>query len=263
MKYVGNITNTTDVVTKEFFQKDSRSRLATALNHSVETLQYLKQFYFKFNGDLVFTDKNTSIDLSQYIETNIPYYHTIKFTVNTQGVNGLQARVSNQIVYFNSWLTADNGTFPIKINISVKAFTKSFIDDPDPDADYNQNTYDLLEIGNIYINKTAGSPSVINKDDIYLAINGDAYYFTADDSNILASRQYVKDAVNAATIQSGSLSFDTVYPVGSTYLTFSSSFNPNTTWSGTTWVQLEEFVQLAQKNNADSISTLYMWQRTA
>lgn len=260
MKYVGNITNTTDVVTKNFFQTDSRKRLSTALYYSKTTLEYLKQFYFKFEGDLFFTNSSTRIDLNQYITTNIPSSHRIYYYVATQGLNGPQALAGNGNVRFASWLTADNGTFPIEIKIRVKTFSASQVDVVNEEYD---DDFDLIEIGSIYINKTAGSISTINRDDIYLAIDPNQYYFTADDSNTLASRQYVKDAVNAATIQSGSLNFDTIYPVGSTYFTLSSTFNPNTAWSGTTWIQLEEFIQLAPKNNTNAISTLYIWQRTA
>jgi hypothetical protein len=253
MKYLGRSSNSTSHETDIADVKYVKSMLELALSKDRTILGNFKQYYFKLNEDIVFTDASTPITLNY--ETNIPT-NRLGFSA-ISSPNGLIGRVQNKnTVIFQSWMNPANVTWPLEINVYASIFDASQLDVIEERYD---ESLEKFSIGTIYINQTAGAGIATNLDTVvYLALTETAY-----DDNTLASRQYVKDAVNAATIQSGSLSFDTVYPVGSTYLTFSSTFNPNTTWSGTTWVQLEEFVQLAQKNNANSISTLYMWQRTA
>lgn len=58
-------------------------------------------------------------------------------------------------------------------------------------------------------------------------------------------------------------SIATLYPIGAIYVTLSSTFDPNTTFTGTTWVQLEDWIYLTQKNDTSQGGVLYTWQRTA
>ena len=43
-----------------------------------------------------------------------------------------------------------------------------------------------------------------------------------------------------------------IYPVGSIYITLSSTFDPNTTWTGTTWTRLSEGVFLESSTTPNS-----------
>lgn len=45
---------------------------------------------------------------------------------------------------------------------------------------------------------------------------------------------------------------NTIYPVGSIYITLSSTFDPNTTWTGTTWTRLSEGVFLESSTTPNS-----------
>lgn len=45
---------------------------------------------------------------------------------------------------------------------------------------------------------------------------------------------------------------DRIYPVGSIYITLSSTFDPNTTWTGTTWTRLSEGVFLESSTTPNS-----------
>ena len=58
-------------------------------------------------------------------------------------------------------------------------------------------------------------------------------------------------------------SLDVMYPVGSVYTTLSSTFDPNKSFKGTTWVQLEDWISLTQKADTTKGGIVYFWQRTA
>lgn len=64
-------------------------------------------------------------------------------------------------------------------------------------------------------------------------------------------------------IQKKMVSVFKILPVGAVYITSNIDFDPNIAFLWQTWVRLEDFVQLSQKNNPNEVVTLYMWQRTA
>ena len=55
---------------------------------------------------------------------------------------------------------------------------------------------------------------------------------------------WVKKINGEAITMTSSGIIDLIYPVGSTYITFESSFDPNTTWIGTTWEKIKEGIFL-------------------
>jgi hypothetical protein len=56
---------------------------------------------------------------------------------------------------------------------------------------------------------------------------------------------------------------DVMYPIGAVYPSMSSTFDPNTSFTGTTWVQLEDWISLTQKADTTKGGIVYFWQRTA
>ena len=64
-------------------------------------------------------------------------------------------------------------------------------------------------------------------------------------------------------IQKRMVSVYKIFPIGAVYITSNIDFDPSVAFLWQTWVRLEAFVQLSQKNNPNEVVTLYMWQRTA
>ena len=115
-----------------------------------------------------------------------------------------------------------------------------------------------------YVGKVVNNTDVATKEYVDSLASG---YVTSKDLNTvvsekatIATNQYRAEVEelykNIATL-------NVMYPVGAVYTTLSSTFNPNTAFTGMTWVQLEDWISLTQKADTTKGGVVYFWQRTA
>lgn len=227
MKHTGKVTNNTDVVTNQKSMANARS-VANAL------VSNLRAYSFKLEENFVFTDVNTPITLN--IETDIyPDYLVFNFQKNF----GSYTSYNNQIT-FNSYFDFTNNTsWPLYIYVYAYSAANGF--------DYNTDTY--VSIGTIYINKTAENEykTSINRNDILL------YSFPQQgfEGSKISSQKYVEESINKLTVDTASITslINVIHPVGSVYITFSDTFDPNTAWPNTTWTKIKEGIFLEATEN--------------
>lgn len=222
MKHTGKVTNNTDVATNQKSMTNARS-VANAL------VTHLRAYSFKLEGDFVFTDVNTPITLN--IETDIyPDYLFFDFSKNF----GSYTSYNNQITFNSTFDFTNNTSWPLAIYVYAYSAADGF--------DYNTDSY--VSIGTIYINKTAGTTykTSINRNDILL------YSFPQDgfSGSKISSQKYVEDSIAKLTVDTASITslINVLHPIGSVYITFSDTFDPNTAWPNTTWTKIKEGIFL-------------------
>ena len=92
----------------------------------------------------------------------------------------------------------------------------------------------ITEVGTMVSDQTQAADQSLNN---YLATIQADYITTTDADAHIA-------AVQAAVQSDLSVIIDAFYPVGSVYITFSDTFDPNTAWSNTTWKKIKEGIFL-------------------
>ena len=92
----------------------------------------------------------------------------------------------------------------------------------------------ITEVGTMVSDQTQAADQSLNN---YLAAIQADYITTTDADAHIA-------AVQAAVQSDLSVIIDAFYPVGSVYITFSNTFDPNTAWPNTTWTKIKEGIFL-------------------
>ena len=92
----------------------------------------------------------------------------------------------------------------------------------------------INEVGTMVADQTQAADQSLNNH--LASIQADYITITDADAHIAA--------VQAAVQSDLSVIIDAFYPVGSVYITFSNTFDPNTAWPNTTWTKIKEGIFL-------------------